>query len=73
MSDETIPPRKQGTTITSVLFGTTNLHMRFPIGLDSILLRAPLTRPLLLAVLSREVLLDASEITESSQRIVVDA
>lgn len=47
--------------------------MCFPIGLYSVLFRAPLALPFLLPVLSAEVLLDAGEVAQSSRGIVVHA
>lgn len=73
MSDEAIPPRKQSPTITSILFSPTSLHMGLPIRLHSILLRTPLTLPLLLPMLSTKVLLYPSQIPKSPFRVVVHA
>uniref|UniRef100_A0A2P2Q999 Uncharacterized protein MANES_15G141400 n=1 Tax=Rhizophora mucronata TaxID=61149 RepID=A0A2P2Q999_RHIMU len=47
--------------------------MGFPIGLHGISLGALLALPLLLPMFSRIVLFDASEVTESPRRVVVDA
>lgn len=66
MCNKTIPPRKEGATITLVLLSATNLHMSLPIRLNSILLRAFVAFPLLLAVLSTEMLLNSSQIPQSS-------
>jgi hypothetical protein len=46
--------------------------MGFPIRLNRVLLRTLVAFPLLLAVLSAKVLLNPSQITQSSRRIVVD-
>lgn len=47
--------------------------MSLPIGLYSILLRAPLALPFFFAVLSAKMLLYAGEIAERSPRIVMNA
>lgn len=73
MSDEAVPPGKQGSAIASVLSGAAGLQVRLPIGLHGVLLRATLALPLLLAVFSAEMLLYAGEIAERSLRIVVHA
>lgn len=47
--------------------------MGFPIGLHGVSLGALIALPFLLAVFSRIVLFDASEVAKSSRRIMVDA
>lgn len=73
MCNETILPRKQGSTIAFILAGATNLGMRLPIRLDRVFLGAFIALPLFLPVLPAEVLLDPRQIAESSRRMVVDA
>lgn len=73
MRYEAISPREKGAAIAAVLAGSACLVMGFPIGLNGILLRTLITLPFLLTVLTAEVLLDAGEIPERAQWIVVDA
>lgn len=47
--------------------------MGFPIGLDGIFLRTLITLPVLLTMLTAEVLLDACEIPKRARWIVVNA
>ena len=53
-------PWEEGSTVTSVLPSATGFGVSFPIWLNCILLGALVTFPLLLTVLSAEVLLDPS-------------
>lgn len=73
MRDKTIPPGEQGAAVASVLSGAASFHMRLPIGLHGVILRATFAFPLFLAVFSAEVLFDAGEVTERSGGVVVDA
>lgn len=66
-------PREEGSTVTSVLFRTTHLGVSLPIWPNRIALRTLVALPLLLAVLSEEVFLDAGEITQCSWRVMVHA
>lgn len=66
-------PGEDGTTVTFVFPSTTDLGMGFPVRLNSVSLGAFFTFPFLLAVFSRVVLLDASEITQCSTWVMVDA
>lgn len=47
--------------------------MCLPIGLHSVLLRAPLALPSLFAMFPTKVFFDAGEVTQSSRRVVVHA
>ena len=73
MCDETIFPGKEGTAVTSVLSGTTNLAMSFPIGHDSIFFGTFVAFPLLFSMFPAEMLLDSSQVPEGSSRVVVYA
>lgn len=73
MRDKAISPGEQSPTIAFVFSGATNLRMGLPIGLNGVLFGTLVAFPLLLAVLSAEVLLNSGEIAESTRRIVVDA
>lgn len=73
MRHKTISPRKDGATITLILTSPTSLEVGFPIRLNSILLSTTITLPVLLAVFTAEVLLDAGEIPKSSTWVMVDA
>lgn len=72
MSNEAIPPRKHRAAVTFILSGTANLGVSFPIRLNCIFLGAFLAFPLLLTVLSAEVLFNSGEITQRSRRVMVD-
>lgn len=71
--DSTKLPRKQGATIAAVLSSPTGFHVRFPVRLHGVFLRAPLAFKLLLPVFPAEMLLNSGEISERPRRIVVDA
>lgn len=73
MRYETIPSGEESATITTVLAGSACLAMCLPIRLDGVLLRALVTLPFLLPMLTAEMLLDSGEITERARRIVMDA
>jgi|APAra0007618257_1042622.scaffolds.fasta_scaffold11224_1 hypothetical protein len=66
-------PREDGTTVTSILFGTTGLRVSFPIRLNSVTLRALIALPLFLTVLPIVMLLDSGEVSESTCGVMVDA
>ncbi len=68
---ETNKPGKQGTTITAVLTSSAGFRMSFPVGLNSVSLRALVTLPLLLAMFATEVLLDASQVPQGARRVVM--
>ncbi|OAY79049.1 hypothetical protein ACMD2_04491 [Ananas comosus] len=59
--------------VTLVLPSATNLAMGFPVRLNSILLGALITLPLLLPMLPEEVLLDPSEVPKSPRGVMVHA
>lgn len=65
-------PRKEGTTITLILPSTTNLNMSLPIRLNSIFLRTFITFPLLFTMFSTKMLLNSSQISQSSRRIMMN-
>ena len=58
-------PGEEGATITSIFSGATGLRMGFPIRLNSILLGALVTLPLLLTVFARVVFLNPCEVSKS--------
>ena len=58
-------PREKSAAVASVFSSATSLGMGLPIRLHGIPLGTFLALPLLLAVLSRVVLFDAGEVTES--------
>lgn len=68
-----IIPWEEGATVTFVFSCTTCFCVSFPIRLDCIFLGTFFTFPLLLTVLSTEVLFYTSEVSKSSRRIMVDA
>ncbi len=68
---ETNKPGKQGTTITAVLTSSAGFRMSFPVGLNSVSLRALVALPLLLAMFATEVLLDASQVPQGARRVVM--
>lgn len=72
MSYETIPPREEGATITSILASTTSLGVSLPIGLNSVTFATFLTLEFLFTMLPGVVLLDASEVAEGASRVMVD-
>nr|GLL24951.1 hypothetical protein BHM03_00029805 [Ipomoea trifida] len=58
---------------SSFITGGSDDEDALPLPLDSILLRALITLPFLLPMLSAEVFLDPSEVPESSRRVMVNA
>lgn len=66
-------PRKESSTIASILLTTANLGMSFPIRLNSVTLGALLALIFLLAVFPTKVFLDPSEITKGTRRVVMNA
>jgi hypothetical protein len=66
MCDETVSPREECTTVTTILFGTTSLGVSFPIRLNSVTLRAFIAFPLLFTVFTVIMFLDSGEVSEST-------
>lgn len=72
VGDETISSGKDGSTVTLIFLRATYFGVCSPVRLNSVLLGALVTFPFFLAVLSAEVLLNASEVAQCSCRAVVD-
>lgn len=66
-------PGKKSPTVTSIFPRATGLGMSLPVGLNSVSFGAPVALPLLLPMLSAEMLLDASEISQRPGGIMVHA
>lgn len=66
-------PREERSTVAAILPCSASLGVRFPIGLNGVLLQALVALPLLLAMLPTKMFFDAGEVTESSRRIMVNA
>lgn len=65
-------PGKNSPTVTFVFPSATSLLMCLPIRLNSIFLRALVTFPFFLSMLSAKMFFDASKVSQCSARVVVN-